>query len=71
MKSICENGEVADQSKPALSVQELGAIYEEVVGYNLHEDDPKMTAPEMVALMKDYDDEIDVKNRPFQSKGVY
>lgn len=56
-----------------LSREELGKMYEDVVGYNIAEDDPEMSATEIISMMKEYDEESakNKEGRPFAEKGAY
>ena len=59
--------------KNQFSLAELGVFYEDVVGYNIVDDDQAITHDELTKMMREYDDECEAHKhgRPFEKKGVY
>lgn len=49
--------------------EDLGKIYEDVVGYDIAQDDPDASVEGIVQLMKEYDEEN--PDQPFLKRGVY
>lgn len=39
------------------SIEDLGKLYEQVIGYDIHKDDPTLTAADILQMMAEYDAE--------------